>query len=278
MFRERVGECCQIKVDVDGVVSDFNFKFCRMFPKLRSRLNANAKWMTSLKRKQNCKGGDRQNPAGIMVSAGTRGIDGNAIDPHKATGPEQAFVMKSCKKYLEDNGFGDVVWMTQSATMEKGSSTVFPHAWETHQKNTRAGKEKSFSAIVTVSENLANESHVDSNDDGMSIAIFHTHKSNQHGKTTRYFLLPDVETWDGNTMKQGVAIEMVDGLVISWDGDKVRHCSSVPEIKGDALGHATFFCSAGRTNKGSKLREQGLLGGRKRDDETIATRNTRPRC
>ena len=237
----------------DDAVSHVDFRYTNIPKRTKTHLHKNAMCMVDGKRRDsNSKtGGDRKHPAGIMVSSGTRGDDGNDTTLCKYTREEQKDVLRCVRKHFEKHGFGEAAYEIEQTTKERGGFDVFPELWGLNP----------FSAFMVVSENLANESHVDCNDDSRCIAVFHTHKRCQHDNIVRYFLLPDVEVWDGVRIRKGVAIEIVDGLIISWEGDKVRHCSSVPIIQGKPRGFGTFFCSAGRTNKRSLKRDATTFNG-----------------
>lgn len=66
---------------------------------------------------------------------------------------------------------------------------------------------------------LANAAHLDPDDDSRSFAIWVTSNPQLPPPKTWFFLLPDV----------GLAIELWDGVAISWDGRAVRHCTAVQE-------------------------------------------------
>lgn len=66
---------------------------------------------------------------------------------------------------------------------------------------------------------LANAAHVDPEDDSRSFAIWVTSNPQLPPPTCWFFLLPDV----------GLAIELWDGVGISWDGRAVKHCTAVQQ-------------------------------------------------
>lgn len=70
--------------------------------------------------------------------------------------------------------------------------------------------------FVQVSQNLVNPAHLDPNDLGRSHAVWMRKLFRQREPKGWYLLFPDV----------GLAIELVHGACISWNGSEVRHCTS----------------------------------------------------
>lgn len=64
-----------------------------------------------------------------------------------------------------------------------------------------------------VSKNLTNSLHMDMNDDSISFALFYVSSTKHTTKT--WMLFPDY----------GIAIEIDQHVLISWDGSSLRHCS-----------------------------------------------------
>lgn len=91
-------------------------------------------------------------------------------------------------------------------------------------------------ARLMMSVNLGNSPHYDSGDTSKSIAIWVEEKPGQ--AQNWFFVLPNVSFRGSN----GMAIKLYHGLVISWDGREIFHCSSKP-IPGD--GNKVYGCMWG---------------------------------
>jgi hypothetical protein len=77
--------------------------------------------------------------------------------------------------------------------------------------------------VIMMSRNLGNSAHIDCADKSRSLGIW---VEEQPGRATNwYFILPDVSIDKSN----GVVIQLFHGAVITWDGNKIRHCSSMTE-------------------------------------------------
>jgi hypothetical protein len=105
--------------------------------------------------------------------------------------------------------------------------------WEQLRDHPTAAKYGGLPACADASVNLANPAHVDVNDAHRSFAVwvrFMPHFGRVHG---HYFLFPHVR----------LAIEIVDGLCVSWEGRECAHCTSAPTQPvrdGDGLGSLFF--------------------------------------
>lgn len=86
---------------------------------------------------------------------------------------------------------------------------------------------------LMVSVNLANSPHYDSGDSAKSIAIWVEEKPGQ--AENWFFVLPNVS----HKGKQGLVVKLCHGVVISWDGREIYHCSS-KATQGD--GNKTYGC------------------------------------
>ncbi len=83
------------------------------------------------------------------------------------------------------------------------------------------------------SVNLANSPHYDNGDTSVSVALWVEEKPGRSGNW--YFVLPNV-SHDGS---QGVVVKLLHGLVISWDGREVFHCTSKTKV---GEGNRTYGC------------------------------------
>ena len=101
-------------------------------------------------------------------------------------------------------------------------------------------------SMMASSENLGNECHTDL-DGSRSMAIWH-HEEYKLGEDddsliqNGFFLFPDAKcNIDGEV--KGIAIRLLHGTVISWDGRYVRHCTAVPNWCGGEVRRllSTFF-------------------------------------
>jgi hypothetical protein len=86
---------------------------------------------------------------------------------------------------------------------------------------------------MMISVNLANSPHYDSGDTSDSVAIWVEEKPGQ--SKNWYFVLPNM-SFQGSS---GVVVKLLHGVVISWDGRDIYHCTSKTNV-GD--GNKTFGC------------------------------------
>jgi hypothetical protein len=86
---------------------------------------------------------------------------------------------------------------------------------------------------MVVSVNLANSPHYDNGDTSESVALWVEDKPGQ--SKNWYFVLPNMSHKGSN----GVVVKLLHGLVISWDGRKVFHCTSKTNV-GDS--NRTYGC------------------------------------
>jgi hypothetical protein len=96
-----------------------------------------------------------------------------------------------------------------------------------------------ISTTMDLSVNLANASHYDVNDASQGFSIWTEDKP---GTTANwYFVLPNVygHILGGNETYNGLAIKLTHGVLISWDGRVIRHCTSMMERISNVYG--TFF-------------------------------------
>jgi hypothetical protein len=77
--------------------------------------------------------------------------------------------------------------------------------------------------VIMISKNLGNSSHFDNADKSRSFGIWVEEQPG--GAKNWYFILPDVSI----DKSKGLVIKLFHGAVITWDGSKIRHCSSMTE-------------------------------------------------
>jgi len=77
---------------------------------------------------------------------------------------------------------------------------------------------------MMISVNLANSPHYDTGDTSVSVAIWVEEKPGR--SENWYFILPNL-SYEGS---QGVVVKLMHGLVISWDGRDIFHCTSLTNV------------------------------------------------
>jgi hypothetical protein len=77
--------------------------------------------------------------------------------------------------------------------------------------------------VIMISRNLGNSGHFDSADASRSTAFWVEEEPG--GAKNWWFIFPDVSI-DGS---KGVVIKLFHGIGISWDGSKIKHCSSITD-------------------------------------------------
>jgi hypothetical protein len=82
---------------------------------------------------------------------------------------------------------------------------------------------------LNTSIDLANADNVDVGDATIGIALFHEllPVTAQHW----YFVFPNVLVQDGDCEHKGLIVQLQVGRTISWDGNCIRHCTSVCDMK-----------------------------------------------
>lgn len=89
-----------------------------------------------------------------------------------------------------------------------------------------------------MSKNYGNASHYDIYDSSMTFGIWV--EENPSSATNWYFILPNV-SYNGSN---GIAIEIVHGRCIIWDGKVIRHCTSVADIGTNNNVYGVAFLSS----------------------------------
>ena len=110
------------------------------------------------------------------------------------------------------------------------------------------GKFARVGLTMDLSVNLSNSSHYDVNDGCQGFSIW---TEDNPGTTKKwYFVLPNVEGQFPKSDRKfsGIAIELRHGVLISWDGRLIRHCTSHIESRtGNVYG--SFFAAKSRIVK-----------------------------
>ncbi len=90
------------------------------------------------------------------------------------------------------------------------------------------GGRRATTKTVNMSHNLANSPHFDPYDFGVGYAVWAFDNINDEDHVEQYFMFPNLLTTDSEmNTKKGVIIEICDGLLISWNGNVIRHCTSI---------------------------------------------------
>jgi hypothetical protein len=109
---------------------------------------------------------------------------------------------------------------------------------------------------MDLSVNLSNSSHYDVNDASQGFSIW----TEERPGTTRswYFVLPNMNGTfpDSEREYYGIAIKLTHGVLISWDGRLIRHCTSVMSRHGGNV-FGTFFAAKTKVIKYGMLDAQG---------------------
>jgi hypothetical protein len=103
--------------------------------------------------------------------------------------------------------------------------------------------------LVQASRDLGTPRHLDINDGGRSIAVWTHFTSAQTRKQPLgwWFLFPDV----------GLAIELCDGALVSWDGRSVAHCTCVPaRLPVDDHLYSLFFGVSSKTETAARKQRE----------------------
>ena len=108
---------------------------------------------------------------------------------------------------------------------------------------------KRTGAFVAVSSNLGNPEHLDCGDAWQSYARWLRGLPNGPEPSGWWFLLPAV----------GLAIELEDGVGVSWDGREVHHCTAVPHGIGEGDELFSMFFSVQRRAEQHVVRQRHLL-------------------
>ena len=118
---------------------------------------------------------------------------------------------------------------------------------------------------MDLSVNLSNSSHYDVNDASQGFSIWTEEKPGTTGNW--YFVLPNLHGTFPDSKREyfGIAIKLTHGVLISWDGRLIRHCTSVMSRHGGGSVFGTFFAAKtkvvkhGMLNSEKKVREASLV-------------------
>lgn len=114
---------------------------------------------------------------------------------------------------------------------------AYPDEWETIRSNNLKEGWKFppyfndpniISPRIFVTDRLANEAHMDFKDIGPCVVFWIKDNATDNEKDWQ-FIFEDIRTGEDEGKRDTLAVQLYDGLVIIFDGTKVRHCTSVPD-------------------------------------------------
>ena len=95
-------------------------------------------------------------------------------------------------------------------------------------------------SVLVISKNLGNASHYDYADDSVSFSVWAEEQPG--GSRNWFFIMPSV-SYQGS---KGVVVRLSHGAAISWDGTKIRHCTSVTKMGENNNVYGCFFGSCNK--------------------------------
>jgi len=91
---------------------------------------------------------------------------------------------------------------------------------------TCVGGDKGLTKSINATVNLANAAHYDVNDECVGAAIWF--EKNKEIQMDVYFIFPNIVVEDSKGISQnGLLVKIKDSCIISWDGNSLRHCTSI---------------------------------------------------
>ena len=95
-------------------------------------------------------------------------------------------------------------------------------------------------SVLVISKNLGNASHYDYADDSVSFSVW---AEEQPGGSRNWFFVMPSLSYQGS---KGVVVRLSHGAAISWDGTKIRHCTSVTKMGEKNNVYGCFFGSCNK--------------------------------
>jgi hypothetical protein len=95
-------------------------------------------------------------------------------------------------------------------------------------------------SVMVISKNLGNASHYDYADDSVSFSVW---AEEQPGGSRNWFFVMPSLSYQGS---KGVVVRLSHGAAISWDGTKIRHCTSVTKMGENNNVYGCFFGSCNK--------------------------------
>ena len=105
------------------------------------------------------------------------------------------------------------------------------------------GGEDGVTHSLNASVDLMNPSHFDSNDFGIGVGTWFEQKPGD--AEDWYFHLPNLVVVYKGVTYAGIVVQLCHGATITWDGTKIRHCSSLG--RKDSNNHLFGFHTAHRS-------------------------------
>ena len=92
---------------------------------------------------------------------------------------------------------------------------------------------------VVISKDLGSAAHIDPGDEGHCCTVWFEKET---GSAQNWYLLfPHVLVWHDEKEYDGLVIQLFHGCLVSWEGAKLRHCSSVVNPGNDNHVFGIFF-------------------------------------
>lgn len=172
-----------------------------------------------------------------MIKIGVKTLCGSGRDGMPVTPALRRYGIGGLEKCKRAN-------IAAKTVCEKMIPAVFSdiNSHQTYPVPQSIGGQDGLCSIYFQSIDLENESHFDNNDLSACFVAF----SSQSGVDVEgwYLLFPDVKLNRDGEEYHGLAIRLRNGIIISWDGRKVTHCSTRPDHNsGDALWGTCFVAS-----------------------------------
>ena len=162
----------------------------------------------------NCRG-KKVGDLGAMHAIGYRSAASKEVYVMRGETPENVQIVSSLmREWMEDNMQGV---LKNLVDVDK----------ELNVANSLACMPTGPGSRMVISINLANAAHVDINDTSMSVALWLEEKPGR--AKNWYFVLPNL-SYDGSC---GVVVKLYHGVVISWDGRTVFHCTTKTNVGPD---------------------------------------------
>ena len=170
-----------------------------------------------------------------MAVSGTRFEKDGSVVPYANTTKFFHKLEELGENYFRKYGFGEVVTNLRKVLAENGIGKDLLKASNLFQP---------WFTLSTTSVNYGNECHIDPNDAAPGITIWHERvvppevmedniKNWDPSANIKnwYFIFPDLEILVDGKWRQGVAIPLQHGTVVTRDGNLIRHCTAVPTLE-----------------------------------------------